>query len=70
MPCIKFLDLQCRECKDGILHIDLTKLPQNFNCWQGVLCPSCKSYNHFRMRKVPFFNNEIPPTSTMDCESK
>ena len=70
MPCIKFLDIRCRECKEGILHIDLTKLPQNFNCWQGVLCPLCKSYNHFRMRKVPFFNDEIPITSTMDCESK
>ena len=59
MPCINFLDLQCQHCHDGILHIDLKKdLTQNFNCWQGVICPNCKSYNHLRMRKVPFFENE------------
>jgi len=60
MPNIKYLDLYCQHCKDGILNIDLTEIPQNFNCWHGIKCPKCDKYNHFRMRKVAFYKFETP----------
>lgn len=58
MPNIKYLDLKCQNCQNGILNINLTTIPQNFNCWQGVKCPKCNKYNDFRMRKVAFYKFE------------